>query len=202
MLASARPLSAADVIRSQGLIAGGRQALWAAVEGAEDDPEAGRRAIKKRRITDRDIVIGISASGHAPYVWGCLEEAKIRGATTVLLCCNPAYHGHELPDRVIAPDTGAEALTGSTRLKAGSATKLVLNLITTLSMTHSGKVLSNLMIDLNPSNIKLRNRAVRIVCEITGAKPPQAQAALEESGWLVRAACEALQLGTHDCEPA
>ena len=177
----------------QGLIAGGRQALWCSVEGAEDDPEAGSRAIKKRRVNERDVVIGITASGHAPYVWGSLEEAKARGATTVLLCCNPAYHGHDLPDRVISPDTGPEALTGSTRLKAGSATKLVLNLITTLSMTHSGKVLSNLMIDLNPSNTKLRDRALRIVCEITGEGPDQALAALEGSGWVVRAACEELQ---------
>jgi N-acetylmuramic acid 6-phosphate etherase len=126
-------------------------------------------------------------------VWGSLEEAKARGATTVLLCCNPAYHGHELPDRVIAPNTDAEALTGSTRLKAGSATKLVLNLITTLAMTHSGKVLSNLMIDLNPSNIKLRARAVRIVSSITGATAVEAQTALEQSDWVVREACDGLE---------
>ena len=176
----------------QGLIAGGRQALWCAVEGAEDDPEAGARAIKKRRVNERDVVIGITASGHAPYVWGSLAEAKSRGATTVLLCCNPAYQSHELPDRIIAPDTGAEALTGSTRLKAGSATKLVLNLISTLSMTHSGKVISNLMIDLNPSNIKLRDRAVRILCELTGVTPAAARESLELHGWVIRDAHAAL----------
>ena len=176
----------------QGIIAGGRTALWSAVEGAEDDPIAGRRAIAKRDINANDVVIGITASGHAPYVWGSLEEAKQRGATTVLLCCNPAYRGHELPAKVIAPDTGAEVLTGSTRLKAGTATKLVLNLITTLAMTHSGKVSGNLMIDLNPSNTKLRDRAVRIVCEISGANQAEAEVALENSGWVVRAACEAL----------
>ncbi|MFT5106419.1 MAG: N-acetylmuramic acid 6-phosphate etherase [Verrucomicrobiales bacterium] len=176
----------------QGLIAGGRQALWSAVEGAEDDPEAGACAIIKRRVNDNDVVIGITASGHAPYVWGSLEEAKSRGATTVLLCCNPAYHGHELPDRVIAPNTGPEVLTGSTRLKAGTATKLVLNLITTLALTHSGKVIGNLMIDLNPSNIKLRDRAVRIVSELTRATPAEANQALENSSWNVREAYESL----------
>jgi N-acetylmuramic acid 6-phosphate (MurNAc-6-P) etherase len=110
----------------------------------------------------------------------------------VLVCCNPAYRGHPLLDKAILPDTGPEILTGSTRLKAGTATKLILNLITTLAMTHSGKVISNLMIDLNPSNTKLRDRAVRIVREITGTDAAAALAALEQSGWKVRVACEAL----------
>ncbi len=176
----------------QGIIAGGRTALWSAVEGAEDDALAGRTAIEFRRVNERDVVVGISASGHAPFVWGCLAEAKRRGAATVLLCCNPAYREHPLPGIVIAPDTGPEIVTGSTRLKAGTATKLILNLITTIAMTHSGKVMGNLMIDLNPSNTKLRDRAVRIVQEITGADATNARRALEESGWNVRAACEGL----------
>lgn len=177
----------------QGIIAGGRTALWSAVEGAEDDHEAGKRAIISRRITEDDVVIGISASGHAPFIWGCLGEAKDRGATTVLVCCNPAYRDHPLLDGAILPDTGPEVLTGSTRLKSGTATKLVLNLITTLAMTHSGKVMGNLMIDLNPSNGKLRNRAVRIVHDLTGADEATALATLESNGWIVRAACEALR---------
>ena len=179
----------------QGIIAGGRTALWSAVEGAEDDHEAGKRAIISRRITEHDVVIGISASGHAPFIWGCLGEAKDRGATTVLVCCNPAYRDHPLLDGAILPDTGPEVLTGSTRLKSGTATKLVLNLITTLAMTHSGKVMGNLMIDLNPSNGKLRNRAVRIVHDLTGADEATALATLERNGWIVRAACEALRPG-------
>jgi N-acetylmuramic acid 6-phosphate etherase len=179
----------------QGIIAGGRTALWSAVEGAEDDHEAGKRAIISRRITEHDVVIGISASGHAPFIWGCLGEAKDRGATTVLVCCNPAYRDHPLLDGAILPDTGSEVLTGSTRLKSGTATKLVLNLITTLAMTHSGKVMGNLMIDLNPSNGKLRNRAVRIVHDLTGADEATALATLERNGWIVRAACEALRPG-------
>ena len=176
----------------QGIIAGGRTALWSAVEGAEDDLAAGQAAIEFRRVGAQDVVVGISASGHAPFVWGCIGEAKRRGATTVLICCNPAYRGHPLPDCAILPDTGPEILTGSTRLKAGTATKLILNIITTLAMTHSGKVIGNLMIDLNPSNTKLRGRAVRIVQEITGADEAAALRTLEQNGWIVRAACEAL----------
>lgn len=179
----------------QGIIAGGRTALWSAVEGAEDDSAAGRSAIIHRRVTEKDVVAGISASGHAPFIWGCLDEAKARGATTVLVCCNPGYRDHPLIDQSILPDTGPELLTGSTRLKSGTATKLVLNLITTLAMTHSGKVMGNLMIDLNPSNTKLRGRAVRIVRELTGAGEAEALEALEARGWVVRDACEDLGAG-------
>ena len=178
----------------QGIIAGGRTALWSAVEGAEDDLAGGKQAIEFRRVGAKDVIVGISASGHAPFVWGCLGEAKRRGATTVLICCNPAFRDHPLLDKAILPDTGPEILTGSTRLKSGTATKLILNMITTLAMTHSGKVIGNLMIDLNPSNTKLRDRAVRIVQEITGADESTALRALEHSGWIVRAACEALAL--------
>ncbi|MFT5406708.1 MAG: N-acetylmuramic acid 6-phosphate etherase, partial [Verrucomicrobiales bacterium] len=178
----------------QGIIAGGRTALWSAVEGAEDDHGCGRRAIASRHVTAQDVVVGISASAYAPFMWGSLQEAKERGATTVLLCCNPAYKDHPLPDQVIAPNTGPEILTGSTRLKAGTATKLILNMITTLAMTHSGKVLSNHMIDLNPSNAKLRKRALRIVGDITGADEEGAQRALEASGWIVRDACRSFEI--------
>lgn len=179
----------------QGIIAGGRTALWSAVEGAEDDFTAGEKAVEYRRIGVNDVVVGISASGHAPFIWGCLGEAKKRGATTVLVCCNPAYRDHPLLDGAILPDTGPEILTGSTRLKSGTATKLVLNLITTLAMTRSGKVMSNLMIDLNPSNAKLRDRAVRIVRDLTGVDERAALDTLENNGWVVRAACEALMPG-------
>lgn len=176
----------------QGIIAGGRTALWSAVEGAEDDSVSGGRAIANRQVGPRDVVVGISASGHAPFIWGCLDEARQRGAATVLVCCNPSYRGHPLIDCAILPDTGPEILTGSTRLKSGTATKLVLNLISTLAMVGSGKVIGSLMIDLNPSNIKLRGRAVRIVREITGAGEEEALDALEMHGWVVREACRAL----------
>lgn len=182
----------------QGIIAGGRTALWSAVEGAEDDSAAGRSAMIHRDVGPLDVVVGISASGHAPFVWGCLDEAKSRGATTVLVCCNPGYRDHPLLDAAILPDTGPEILTGSTRLKSGTATKLVLNLITTLALTHSGKVIGNLMVDLNPSNTKLRGRAVRIVRELTGADEEGALEALEAQGWVVRDACAALGRGVAD----
>jgi len=182
----------------QGIIAGGRTALWSAVEGAEDDGASGKQAIACRDVTDRDVVVGISASGHAPFIWGCLQEAKHRGATTVLVCCNPGYRGHPLVDRAILPDTGPEILTGSTRLKSGTATKLILNLISTLAMTHSGKVIGNLMIDLNPSNTKLRDRAVRIVRELTGVDQATALRTLEQHAWVVRDASTALGDGSAD----
>ena len=173
----------------QGIMAGGSRALWSAVEGAEDDADAGRRAIEARSIKPHDVVIGLSASGHAPFIWGCLAEARKRGAKTVLVSCNPAYRDHPLLDRAILPDTGPEVLTGSTRLKAGTATKLVLNLITTLALARSGKVMSNLMVDLKPSNSKLRGRAIRIVQDLTGADEAAARQALESSDWVIRLAC-------------
>jgi N-acetylmuramic acid 6-phosphate etherase len=176
----------------QGIIAGGRSALWSAVEGAEDDEVAGVRSIASRSVTAQDIVIGISASGHAPFIWGCLAEARRRGAKTVLVACNPGYRDHPLLDRAILPDTGPEMLTGSTRLKAGTATKLVLNLITTLALARSGKVMSNLMIDLNPSNSKLRGRAIRIVQNLTGSDEATARQALETHGWVIRKAISTL----------
>ena len=176
----------------QGIIAGGRNALWSAVEGAEDDEAAGVRSIASRAVTAQDVVLGISASGHAPFIWGCLAEARRRGAKTVLVACNPAYRDHPLLDRAILPDTGPEVLTGSTRLKAGTATKLVLNLITTLALARSGKVMSNLMIDLHPSNSKLRGRAIRIVRELTGVDEASARSALEANGWVIRQAVAAL----------
>ena len=178
----------------QGIIAGGQTALWSPVEGGEDDAQAGAQAIAFRGIKSRDVVVGIAASGRTPFVWGALAEAKRRGAATVLLCFNrflriPARHR---PTVVIAPNVGPEILTGSTRLKAGTATKLVLNIFTTLAMAKTGKVIGNLMVDLNPSNTKLRDRAVRIVRELTGAEEAAARVALETSGWVVQTALRTL----------
>ena len=155
----------------QGIIAGGQRALWSAVEGAEDDAPAGGRAVASRGVGANDVVVGIAASGRTPFVWGALHEAKRRGASTILLCFNPALAvpRRNRPTLVIAPDVGPEILTGSTRLKAGTATKIVLNVLTTLAMVRIGKVRSNLMIDVNASNAKLRDRAVRILRELTGA---------------------------------
>jgi N-acetylmuramic acid 6-phosphate etherase len=179
----------------QGIIAGGQNALWKAVEGAEDDLPAGARAIEFSAVTSKDVVVGIAASGRTPFVWGALIEARKRGAKTVLLCFNPHLKvvSKDRPTIIIAPDVGPEILTGSTRLKAGTATKVVLNMLTTLSMVKLGKVVSNLMIDMNPSNSKLRDRAVRIVQEITGAGSEAAKEALEKSKWTVKDACRRIR---------
>jgi N-acetylmuramic acid 6-phosphate etherase len=178
----------------QAIIAGGSAALTTSIEGAEDDFYAGARAVEFRRITFRDVVVGIAASGTTPFVWGALKEAKRRRANTVLLCFNPflriprAWH----PDILIALDLGPELLTGSTRLKAGTATKLVLNIFTTLAMVQIGKVISNLMVDVHPANTKLRDRATRIVQELTRLNYNDARAALEQSGWIIKKAVRRL----------
>jgi len=180
--------------RVQGIIAGGRTAIWQSVEGAEDDAAAGAAALAHRGVKRNDVVVGIAAGGRTPFVWGALGEAKKRGARTILLCCNPRLEipAAQRPDLVIAPDTGPEVLTGSTRLKAGTATKIILNIFTTLAMVRLGKVSGNLMVDLDPSNEKLRGRAIRIVQTLTGADAPAARAALEKAKWIVKRACRRL----------
>ena len=179
----------------QGIMAGGEKALHSAVEGAEDDAGAGHAALVGRKVSRRDVVLGIAASGRTPYVWGALAAAREAGAGTALLCFNPnlRFPRGLRPETVLAIDVGPEVLTGSTRLKAGTATKLVLNLLTTLAMVRLGKVEQNLMIDLNPSNLKLRDRAVRIVGELTGLEAGDARKALEASGWRVAAAVKAVR---------
>ena len=181
--------------RVQGIIAGGRTALWKSVEGAEDDAAAGAAAIAHRGVRRRDVVVGIAASGRTPFVWGALWAARQRGARTILLCCHPRLDipAAQRPDLVIAPDTGPEVLTGSTRLKAGTATKIILNMLTTLAMARLGKVTGNLMTDLQPSNEKLRRRAIGMVQTLTGAGGPAARAALEKTKWRVKAACQRLK---------
>jgi N-acetylmuramic acid 6-phosphate etherase len=176
----------------QGIIAGGLPALVRAAEGAEDDPSAGASAIRFRGVRRQDVVLGIAASGRTPFVWGALAEAKRVRATTILLCFNPALKRlrRHRPSVIIAPNLGPELLTGSSRLKAGTATKLVLNILSTLAMVRMGRVISNLMVDLNPSNAKLRDRAVRIVGELTGLDPTQSRSALEACGWDVRRAVQ------------
>jgi len=178
----------------QGIMAGGQAALWQAVEGAEDDGEAGARSMEFRGVTRRDTVVGIAASGRTPFVWGALREAKRRRAATVLLCFNPnlVIKRKDRPTLVIAPKIGPEILTGSTRLKSGTATKLVLNIFTTLAMVRMGKVLGNLMVDVKASNAKLRDRAVRIVRELTGADYAAVEAALIACDWKIKPACARL----------
>ncbi len=177
----------------QGIIAGGPQALTQAIEGAEDDPEAGKRAIGFRGVNKKDVVVGIAASGRTPFVWGAMEAASKRGARTALVCFNPRIRRRaHVPQLILAPKIGPEVLTGSTRLKAGTATKLILNCITTLAMANLGKVTSNLMTDLDPKNKKLRNRAVRIVRTLTGTDATKAKAVLMQTNWVVKDALRRL----------
>jgi N-acetylmuramic acid 6-phosphate etherase len=164
------PTFSVDPSMVQGVIAGGVQALWRAQEGAEDNPEAGALAMRYRRVSDRDTVCGIAASGRTPFVWGALEAARQAGASTIMVSCNPRIRAklESIADVVICPATGPELITGSTRLKAGTATKLVLNQLTTLAMVQIGKVYGNLMVDLTPACFKLDDRSVRILMLVTG----------------------------------
>src|SRR5205809_1898642 len=184
----------------QGVIAGGVSAMYRSAEGAEDDETAGALAVDERRIRDADVVIGISASGRTPFVLGALARAKQVGARTMLLTCNPAVAGvadagapgSSIPattahvDLVITLAVGPEILTGSTRLKAGTATKVALNIISTGAMVVLGKVRGNLMIDLHTTSTKLRDRAVRVVAELTQSDYDTARQKLEASGWNLR----------------
>lgn len=151
----------------QGIIAGGKRALVKAVEGAEDKINDGIKAIKKHRISSKDVVVGIAACGLTPFVRAALKEAKKKGAGTIFVTCAPEAVKDIPAQIVINPVVGPEVVTGSTRMKAGTATKLVLNLLTTGAMIKMGKVYGNLMVDLKATNNKLKDRSVRIVSEMT-----------------------------------
>lgn len=165
-----------------GLIAGGPDAILRAVEGAEDSVEGGRKALQEVSLTANDVVVGLAASGRTPYVIGGLLYAKEIGATTVALSCNPDSAIADIADIAISPVVGPEVLTGSTRMKAGTAEKLVLNMLTTASMIRIGKTYQNLMVDLHASNEKLVARAARIVMDATGCSLDEASAALKQTG--------------------
>lgn len=162
------PTFRSDPDSVRGVIAGGRKALWRSVEGAEDDPAAARAAIAELVVNHRDVVMGIATGGTTPYVHAALAEARRRRATTVFLACVPKSQVRIPCDIDIRVLTGPEVLAGSTRMKAGTATKLVLNLITTLSMVRIGKTYGNLMVDLNTYACrKLVDRAARVVASVT-----------------------------------
>ena len=180
----------------QGIIAGGDVALRRSVEGEEDKPESGVRAVQNRQLTPQDVLVGIASSGRTPYVIGALREARAIGATTILLCCVPPPE--QLKGWVthfIAPIVGPEIITGSTRLKAGTATKLVLNMLTTVSMIKLGKVYNNLMVDVHASNTKLVARSIRIVQAITGVDAAVAEEALVRASGRVKLAIAMLAKG-------
>jgi len=172
-----------------GVIAGGTEALTRSIEGAEDNPDAGAAALRELNVNSADVVVGIAAGGTTPYVHGAIREARQRGAATIFLTCTDREHISEEADLFICLDTGPEVLTGSTRLKAGTATKLVLNTITTLAMVQIGKVYGNVMVDLDArKNAKLQDRAARIIMQFAGRDREAALDLLEESGGKVKRA--------------
>lgn len=172
----------------QAIIAGGEQALLVAVEGAEDNEEQGRLDLLNKQLNENDVVIGIAASGRTPYVKGALRYAQSIGATTVSLTSNLNSEISQFAEMAIEVETGPEILTGSTRLKAATAHKMILNMISTTTMVKFGKVYNNFMVDLNATNQKLRERAKRILCEVTGVDQIEAGKILEKTNYAVKPA--------------
>jgi len=184
----------------QALIAGGRRAITRAVEGAEDSWRNGERDLRAKKLTRNDVVVGIAASGTTPYVLGALKYARRRGATTVAVTSNLRMPVGRLAKIVIAPEVGPEVLTGSTRLKAGTSQKMVLNMLSTAVMARLGHVYENLMIDMLLTNEKLADRALRILAEASGKKVSVTQHALRAAGHDMRVALVMLKLGVGAAE--
>ncbi|MBW3629652.1 MAG: N-acetylmuramic acid 6-phosphate etherase [Gemmatimonadetes bacterium] len=191
------PTYGTDPEMVQGVIAGGLDALTRAKEGAEDQPQEGAAAVEARRVGPKDFVLGIATSGTTPFVHGALQRAKELGAKTGFLLCTPPLPEYRTRyDVVIAPLVGPEVVTGSTRMKAGTATKLVLNMITTGAMIRLGKVFGNLMVDLRATNEKLQDRSERILMEVLDLSRPRARDLLAEAGGSVKTAIAMAWTGT------
>jgi N-acetylmuramic acid 6-phosphate etherase len=178
----------------QALIAGGRRAVTGAVEGAEDSAKNGAKDLRATKLTNKDVVVGIAASGTTPYVLGAMDYARKRGSVTVALTSNRRSPMAKLARIVIAPEVGPEVVTGSTRLKAGTSQKLVLNMLSTAAMVRLGHVYENLMIDVMLTNEKLRGRAQRILAEASGKDLSTAEHAMRQSGHNLRVALVMLRL--------
>jgi len=179
----------------EALIAGGRRAVTGAVEGAEDSIRNAERELRERKLTRNDIVVGVTASGTTPYVVAAMKFARARGALTVAVTSNRRMAAARLAKIVIAPEVGPEVLTGSTRLKAGTSQKMVLNMLSTAVMARLGHVYENLMIDMMLTNEKLAERARRILVEASGKKVSAAEHALRAAGHDMRVALVMLKLG-------
>ena len=188
------PTFSADPNMVQGIIAGGMDALVRSIEGAEDYPEDGKRDIMEKNVSEKDVVFGIATSGRTPYVLGVLEKAKELGAKTVFLSCNKVNEADIDADLIISLIVGPEVVTGSTRMKAGTATKLVLNMVTTTAMIKLGKVYGNLMVDLKAVNNKLVDRACRILGILTGIGHDTAEKVLTDAEMSLKVAI-VMQLG-------
>jgi len=168
------------------IIAGGEKSLVRASENQEDKEEDGIKDLLAKEITSKDVVCGISAAGGAAYVAGALREAKAHGCKTISLSSNPDTLIGSIADVEIVTDTGAEVIQGSTRMKAGTAQKLVLNMLSTCSMIKTGKVYENVMINLKPTNIKLRKRVISIVCSLLDVDEDKAVELLDANDWVIR----------------
>jgi N-acetylmuramic acid 6-phosphate etherase len=179
----------------QGIIAGGKNAVFNAAEGNEDSEQEGYHAVKNLLVTDKDVVVGIAASGRTPYVLGALKAGNEAGALTVGICNNPNVPIMEIAQITIAPITGPEVIQGSTRMKAGTAQKMVLNMLSTGIMIKLGKVYKNLMVDMVATNEKLTDRAKRIVMAATDCDEETASRLLEKSGYNVKIAVTAILTG-------
>ncbi len=179
----------------QALMAGGYPAIFKAVEGAEDSKELGVQDMRNIHFTGKDVLVGIAASGRTPYVLGCMEYARELGAPTIAVTCCPGSVLDSYADIGIAPAPGPEVITGSTRMKSGTAQKMVLNMLSTGAMIKLGKVYGNLMVDVKPSNEKLIQRCVSIVCAATGCEDAAAKAALEQCEYRPKAAIVMILLG-------
>lgn len=184
------PTYSTDPEMVQGLIAGGREAIFRAKEGAEDSETQGRKDIREKDLRPVDVVMGISASGRTPYVLGGMAEAKAYGCLVLGLCCSENSAMAAYADLLLTVLPGPEVITGSTRMKAGTATKMVLNMLTTGVMVQLGKVRGNLMIDVKATNEKLLERAIRIICTVTGCDRESARLRLANNQGSARKAVE------------
>lgn len=180
----------------QAVMAGGQSAVFKAREGVEDNYEEGARAIARLRVTKKDVIIGVSASGITPFVRGALTRARKAGARIIFVTCWPGSELQTFVDLIIAPAVGPEIIAGSTRLKAGTATKMVLNMLTTISMIKVGKTYGNLMVDVKTGSEKLKDRARRIVTVVTGLDYDAADALLKKARWDVKTAIVMQKTGT------
>ena len=177
------PTYSTDPELVQAIIAGGYPAIFRAVEGAEDDFDLGRRDLQERGFASQDVLVGLAASGRTPYVLGAMRYARELGSAVIAVTCCPGSEVDRMADIGIAPTPGPEVITGSTRMKSGTAQKMVLNMLSTGTMIKLGKVYGNLMVDVKPSNEKLIRRCVTIVREAVGCEEDQAVAALEACGY-------------------
>ena len=193
------PTYGTDYELVQGLIAGGATAIFQAKEGAEDDPALGRADLEEAGFAAKDVLVGIAASGRTPYVKGGLAYAKELGATAIALACAEQAEIAELSDLALLPVTGPEVVTGSTRMKAGTAQKMVLNMLSTGTMIKLGKVYGNLMVDVKATNEKLAERALRIVMAAAGCQRKEAEAALRRAGGQAKLA---ILIALTGCSPA